>query len=239
LNGVDRLRIRNVLILTAALLSGNWLRSDPVALNSGQLLLGDFSDGWNKLWKERVLASRANRFRVVQDGKEKVLMLESDRSASGFWRELKIANPSSGKINWRWKIKHGLTENHKEREKSSDDYAARVFVVFEPHFLNWKTRSVCYVWAGNERVGSIYPSPYTNSVATIVLESGDKLAGQWVQEEREFVADYKKYFGKDPKRVSAVAVMMDTDNTGARTTAYFDGLKIFLPAKPISQTGQQ
>jgi len=37
-------------------------------------------------------------------------------------------------------------------------------------------------------------------VATIVLQSGDEHAGQWINEKRDFVADYVKFFGKKPKK---------------------------------------
>ena len=75
------------------------------------------------------------------------------------------------------------------------------------------------MWAGNEPVGSVYPSPYASSIATVVIESGDKHSGQWITEQRDFVADFRSIFGKTPEMVSAVAIMVDTDNTDARTTA--------------------
>lgn len=194
--------------------------------NSDWLVLGDFSPKWNLYWKKRVLADRANRHRIVNEGDDHVLEMVSDNSASGFWRKWKVKAVKSGKITWRWKIKTSLTQNHREREKKGDDYAARVFVVFETHFFNWKTKSICYVWAGQELPGSIYKNPYSDSVGQIVLQSGNRNAGAWVREERDFVADYKRYFKKDPDYVSAFAVMVDTDNTHSETRAWFHDLKV-------------
>lgn len=115
-----------------------------------------------------------------------------------------------GKISWRWKVAKSLSKNTKEKKKRGDDYAGRLFVVFEPHFLNWRTRAICYVWAAHEPVGSIYKNPYAKSVATIVIESGNERCGIWINEERDFIADYRKYFGGAPEMVSAVAIMVDT-----------------------------
>lgn len=193
---------------------------------SDWVLLGGFDSGWQKAWKERVLADHANRYRVVMEGRNPVLRLISHGSASGFWREHKIQPVTSGKIAWSWKVAQSLAGIANQRVKKGDDYAARVFVVFEPGFLNWRTRSICYVWAGHEPVGSVYENPYSDSVGTFVLENGDAKAGQWVSEERNFVADYNKYFGKNPTRVSAVAVMVDTDNTDSETSAWFRDVKI-------------
>jgi Protein of unknown function (DUF3047) len=215
--------IRKSIILLILLES---LSVAEVASTSSWLLLGDFNRGWNLQWKERVLAKNANRYQLVNEGGKRALNIISDNSASGFWREWKVAPVQSGKIAWSWKVETSLAQNSKEREKKGDDYAARVFVVFEPHFFDWKTKSICYVWAAQEPEGSVFANPFSDSVGQIVLQSGNKEAGNWVQEERDFVADYKSYFKKAPSRVSAFAVMVDTDNTKARTKAWFRDLKI-------------
>ncbi len=185
-------------------------------------LLDNFEDGWRKSWRERKFTNRATAYQVVQDNGRRVLMGRSEKSASGLWRFVDIPSIKAGTISWQWKVDHGITANQFERKKKGDDYAARVFVVFEPRFLNWKTRSICYVWASQQPVGSMYPSPYADNVATIVLESGDDRIHQWISEERDFVSDYIRYFRKPPKEVSAIAIMMDTDNTGQNATASFD-----------------
>ena len=65
-----------------------------------------------------------------------------------------------------------------------------------------------------------------NSVCTIVLQSGNGNAMQWQTEERDFVADYARCFNRTPKKLSAVAIMADTDDTRSQITAWFDDLKI-------------
>jgi hypothetical protein len=150
-------------------------------------------------------------------------------TASGLWRTLEIEPGRAGLIRWRWRIEEPLRSERNERQRSGDDYAARVMVVFEPRFPEFRTRVVSYVWATSEPVGAVYPSPFASNVATFVLETGDRLAGDWVDEERDFVADYRRYFGRQPEMVSGVAILVDTDNTDSRATSWFDDLEIKVP----------
>lgn len=189
-------------------------------------LLGDFQEGWEDHWVERTLTQIPTQYQVVREDTDLVLMAESKESATGLWKMLNIHSIEFGRIKWRWKVAKSLTKNKKEREKVGDDYAARICVIFGPHLLSWKTRAIHYVWAGREPVGAVFRNPYAKSVATIVVESGNKHAGKWVSEQRNFLIDYQKIFGKTPQMVSAVAIMVDTDNTLSTTTAWFDDIVI-------------
>ena len=184
-------------------------------------LFDGFQPNWRKSWQERKFTSNPTIYSVIQEDHTSVLKGVSTKSASGLWRLLDIQPVKKGTVSWSWKVEHSLASNIHENEKQGDDYVARVFVVFEPHFLKWRTRSICYVWAGQHSVGSIYPSPFASNVGMIVLETGEKHAGEWMSESRDFVADYKRFFGEPPKRVSAVAIMIDTDNTGGNAKSYF------------------
>ena len=55
----------------------------------------------------------------------------------------------------------------------------------------------------------------------IAVESGSGRAGQWIRERRDVREDYRHVFGEEPGRVDAVAIMTDTDNTGATATAWY------------------
>ena len=91
-----------------------------------------------------------------------------------------------------------------------------------------KTQGICYVWAGTQPVGSAYPSPYSDRIVTIVLRSGDALAGRWSTEERDLVEDYKRHFGGHPEKVFAVGLLVDSDNTGTEATSWFDDIVLHL-----------
>ena len=98
------------------------------------------------------------------------------------------------------------------------------------HFLPLagEGRVLCYVWASREPAGSVYPNPYRADVMTIVLRSGAAAAGRWQNEVRDLAADYVGAFGQRPERVTGVAVVVDTDDTGATAVAWFDDLVLEL-----------
>ncbi len=187
---------------------------------------GDFQDNWRHHWNERKLDNRSTRYEVVIEDGERVLRASSDRSASALFHALEVRVTGTGRISWRWKVEGTLPNNQREREKAGDDYAARLFVIFGEATLGPETEAICYVWAANEPVGSVYENPYISTVATVVVETGNEHAGEWVAEERDFVEDFRSIFGKEPGVLSAVAIMVDTDDTGMSTTTYFDEIRI-------------
>lgn len=177
-------------------------------------------------WLDIKLADRATRFSIVRERDESVLHAHSERAASALWYELDLLPRTDHVVRWRWKVAAVLNGNAREREKQGDDYAARFFVIFDDEPFSSKARAICYVWAANEPKGAVYPNPYFSNVATMVLESGDEQAGEWIVEEREFVGDYLRVFGRTPRSITAVAVMVDTDNTRRSATAWFDEIVI-------------
>ena len=197
-----------------------------LAAPSSKLLLANFAPGWEKDWETKLLYKRGNQFHVVTDDDNKVLRVDSSQSASGMFLEVNQKPIVPGKIAWRWKIKSSLVSNIKERTKSGDDYAARVFLLFEPAVFRWRIPTVCYVWAGNEKVGSVFKSPYSSNVCMVVLQSGNQKAETWNQEERNYIEDYEQCFDRSPKELSAAAIMVDTDDTDAQATAWFDDLTL-------------
>lgn len=205
------------------------IASTVLAQDSKMKLLGDFKEGWEENWIERKFAGAPATFEVVTQDADSVLQVTTNRSGSALWYSLNIKPPERAKISWRWKIEYTLPDDTPERKKIGDDYVARVYLVFEPHLVNWRTRAICYVWAAKEPPGTIYRSPYTNSVGVIVVQSGKKNRGKWVLESRNITKDYIKVFGKAPELLTAVAIMVDTDNTNKRALTFFDDIILDIP----------
>ena len=208
-----------------------------LAQDSKIKILGDFREGWEKEWIERKFAGPSAIFEVVEEDADSVLQVTTDRSGSALWHSLNLKPTGRAKISWRWKIEETLPDDTPERKKIGDDYVARIFLVFEPHLVNWRSRAICYVWAAKEPPGAIYRSPYSSSVGIIVIQSGKEKRGDWGSESREIVKDYRKVFGKAPEFLTAVAIMVDTDNTNRSALTFFDDiiLDIPKPEKPKSK----
>jgi hypothetical protein len=186
-----------------------------------------FGDRWTDRWNEVKLARRVNQFSAVEDSAGAALLARSDRSASALWYPLGLGPQDAAVVSWRWKIESALAGNDREREKRGDDYAARFFVIFDDEPFSRGARAICYVWASREPVGAEYRNPYFSAVQTIVLQSGDERSGQWTEEERDFLRDYRAAFGEDPESLTALAVMVDTDNTESRVSAWFSGIAVW------------
>lgn len=183
-------------------------------------VLARFEPGWRDVWEARQLGGPETVYRVVEDAGDRVLRADADASATALLRRVDLSWTAT-RISWRWKVGASLTGNNKELRRAGDDYAARLFVIFGEGELGAGTRALCYVWAGTSVVGSTYRSPVVDSVMTIVLQSGDELAGGWVAQDRDFAADYRRAFGREPGKVGAIALLVDTDDTGRRATAWY------------------
>ncbi len=195
-------------------------------------LFDGFSTGWRERWKLENWFGKPTRYEVVTDDGRLALHATSRDAHAGLVRRLDITAPAAARLAWRWKIAAPLTGNTRERERAGDDYAARVFVVFETSVIPLRTRAINYVWAAHEPVGALYPSPYTKNVAMIVVRSGAPEAGRWHREERDVIADYRRHFGGAPTRISGVAVVVDTDNTGRAAEAWFADLVLESASAP-------
>lgn len=202
----------------------------PLATSASQDLFSDFEPGWQSSWTERALASRQNLFRLEERGDNRFLRVESRDSASALLRSLDVPVSPGTFLTWRWRVDESLRHIEDARRRDTDDYAARVAVMFDGEPFENRTAVMMYVWAGNESVGDVYPSPYTKAAATIVLQSGDERSGEWVLEKRDLVSDFERFFGRRPERLTGVALLVDTDNTGSKATSWFDDLTLVSEA---------
>ena len=137
-----------------------------------------------------------------------------------FRSEVDIDLTKTPYLNWSWQVQN-LFKNNDERSKDGDDYPARIYVVVSGGVFFWNTKAINYVWSSNQPVGSEWPNAFTGNAKMLAVRSGEKQLGQWVTERRNVREDLKKFFGEDVKKIDAIAVMVDGDNTGQSATAYF------------------
>lgn len=158
---------------------------------------------------------------------EGALKARSVKGASAKIKKISIDAQKYPKLTWSWRIDHAL-KREDITQKSGDDFAARVYVIF-PRTFFWRMRAINYVWSGSMPKGSTAPSPYTENAVAVAVESGDVKAGTWVFEERNIYEDYRKIFGEDPPRVGGIAIMTDTDDTKDETTAWYGDITLQSP----------
>ena len=151
-------------------------------------------------------------------------------------------------LRFRWKPSN-LIASSDPRSKSGDDYVARIYVTFayDPerttirekaentvaHMLYGETpphAALSYVFTHKAALGTLITSPYTQRVKKIVVDADPASIGKWKSFTRDIYDDYKRAFGEEPTRISGVAIMVDTDNTGETTSARF--ADITLSSRP-------
>ncbi len=206
--------------MVAGLLTSLFVLLDRrMAAGFEEKVVGRFSAGTLSGWEEQLFHGKTIYSFVPNDGKT-VLAAQSSKSASGYLlRNLRISAAKQPIIRWSWKISQPVAGENPDK-KSGDDYAARVYLVFPGRFF-WQTRALCYVWSGVMPAGSFRPSPFTANVVNIAVASGATESGKWRSEERNYVDDYRRYFGTPPPDLEAVGIMTDTDNTGGSVEAWY------------------
>ena len=163
-------------------------------------------------------------YRLVKEEGRTVIKATSSNAASGLIKKIRF-NPSKYRyLRWRWKISHTI-QGGDEKTKSGDDYAARVYVVFPGHFF-WQTKAINYIWANRLAKGASAPNAYSANAMMIAVESGNGMAGKWLIEQRDLVADFRLLFGGEPPEAEAIAIMTDTDNTRGSAEAWYGEISL-------------
>ena len=85
-----------------------------------------------------------------------------------------------------------------------------------------------YIWSNTKPVGTIIENPHTHRVEMIVAATGPAGVGKWMTLSRNVVEDFKRAFGEEPGRMTEVAVLTDTDNTGGAVQAWYGDIR-FAP----------
>jgi len=176
--------------------------------------------GW-----ERKSFKGETEYNLEREGADTVVRARSSAAASGMIRKVRLDPLQYRYLRWKWKVADPLVRNGAETSKAGDDYSARVYVIF-PGFFFWQMKAITYVWAGRLPKEESFPNPYTGNAMTVVVESGEEKAGTWISEQRDILADYRRLFGGEPRKLGAIAIMTDTDNTGSVATAWYGDIAI-------------
>lgn len=226
------------------------------AADAEKIIVGDFSqqtDNISNAWNELTFGSidEHTSYSLVKDQNINVVKAESNKSASGLTKVIRFNPKEYPYLSWRWKVNKAIPATDVTK-KSGDDYAARIYVMFdydvkdlpkdEQSQVNWykffngklpPLATLNYIWANKMAVGDIVSSAYTKRVKMLALKNKNSALQQWHVEERNIYEDYKKAFGEEPKEVISLAIMTDTDNTNSMAESYFGD--IVISKQPIKE----
>jgi hypothetical protein len=163
------------------------------------------------------------------DGRD-VLHAQCASSASGLVLQMTIDLNETPILEWSWRVDEVFDDAVDERNRSGDDYAARVYVVKDGGLFRWRTRAINYVWASAMPAGSDWPNAYASQAHVVAANSGPPSSpGQWRTERRNIREDFRRYHGVDSHTIDAVAIMTDCDDRNSTAEAWYGGIR-FLPA---------
>jgi len=215
-----------------------------------ELWVGQFSSGntaeifsnWQPYQFEAI--PEHTDYQLVLDQGINVIEATSNTAASGLIRPLDIDLSKYPLLSWRWKVTQRPSGDD-DSKRENDDHAARIYLIFnapEPNEskLKWlwrqlssnqalSTHALNYIWAHSAELNQPIPNPYTASVMMIPVNRADVGIGSWIEIKRNVVADYLASFGKQPPRLSGIAIMTDTDNSKSQAIAYYGDIKFITP----------
>lgn len=168
-------------------------------------------------WVEKEFRGRTVYTPLPAEG---LLLAESRGAASGLVFEQAVDLRRTPWLNWSWKVEN-LLQGVNERDKSGDDYPARIYVVAKGGAAFWRTRALSYVWSSTEARGAMWPNAFTSNAHMIAVRGGAEGLGALVAEKRNIREDWRQAFGEDIEEIDAVAVMTDTDNSGQSARAWY------------------
>jgi len=193
--------------------------------------------GWEPMTFDKIESH--TRYALVEDEGRTVLRADSNASASGLIRQMEIDPNDYPVLTWDWKVSNIIATGDVTK-KSRDDYAAWIYIAFaeDPEHLSFFQRAkmatikmfygktlpsaaLAYVWGNRAEVGSVHSNRNTDRIQMILVESGPVHLNHWRSVRRDIVTDFRRAFGTDPPRISGIAVMTDTDNTGESATAWY------------------
>ncbi len=196
-------------------------------------------DMWDTLTFPKI--DNITNYTIIDDG---ILKIESDNSASGLKFSKTFNVFESPVLTWRWKVEN-IIHSGDARKKSGDDYPVRIYVIFkyDPEKAGFGEKiqynaikllygeyppkaSLNYIWS-NQKLNTDYLfSSYTKKAAMIPMDEGRDKLGIWQTYSVNILEDYRKIFGSDPPLTASLAIMGDSDNTGEKSLAFIDYIKL-------------
>jgi hypothetical protein len=198
-------------------------------------------DGWKPWTFARF--KRPTEYRLIDMDGRTVIRARATDAASGLVHPVSIDPKEFPYLHWHWKVDE-LIAKADNTQRATEDAPARLVVSFDGDldslpmdeqvfFGNVKMVSgqqlpyatLMYIWENRVPRGNIIPNVHTSRIKMIVAESGREKLGSWQEVTRNVYADYRRAFGEEPGRITAIGIMTDTDNTREQASAYYGDIR--------------
>jgi len=174
-------------------------------------------------WKEKLFHGKTI-YEIKLEKGDGFLLGHTEKNASALYAEVKNWDLQKQPIlSWKWKAVK-FPPRQPNLEKSSGDYAMRVFVLFPAKiFLN--SKALGYAMDPMAPDGKVYTSSLTKNMKMIAKPV--KVEDTWYSVTVNVWNDYKKAFGKEPGNpAGAVGIVVDGDSDKKGAAAQIDNFRI-------------
>ncbi len=171
---------------------------------------------------------------TVEDEEGKaILHLKSRDSSYLIGREnLEIDLQKTPLLTWRWKVRT-LPMGADARDTNAIDSGIALHVTFDPEEAG-ERRAIGYLWNGSTPRCSYLLNPRENSFFKrrafrlagvpvtwfVILQNEESPTDVWLTETRDVAEDYRQIFNAPPPSVAAVAVQIDSGDTGTSAESF-------------------
>jgi hypothetical protein len=197
------------------------------------------------VWEHMTFPGKtATRFSYARkDGRDAVAVLAAS-SVSALRHRMRVEPQQLSRIRFSWQVPQ-LIAGADMASRDADDSPVRVVLYFEGDRSKFSPKdamlselvralggeempyaTLMYVWCNKREPGSVIANPRTGRIRTLVVESGSKNLGQWLDYERDIRADYERAFGEPPGALLGIGIMSDSDNTRTTTQAWYGPVKL-------------
>ena len=245
------------LVLAAMLLAYGCAQAPPkgaakVTAFSASSAGGAYPGAWREVTFSKF--RKPTKYTLVDDCGTVVVEAMADGSSSGLAEPLDVDPRQYPWLSWRWKVPT-LIPGIDNTKRAKDDAPVRLEISFDGDMkkvplddkvfffqvkaltgLDMPYATLEYVWGDGAPPETVIPNTWTSRIRMLMLEAGSERAGQWVTETRNVVEDYRRAYGEEPGKITAVAIVTDTDATGEKTTGYYGDIA-FFSAKPADAGG--
>lgn len=196
---------------------------------------------------------RQSHYNYVRlDGREAIAARASS-SASMLRQAVRVEPAELNHLRFSWKVP-ALIASADLAVREQADSPVRVVLAFEgdrskfspkdamlselAHALTGEPMpyaTLMYVWCNKREPGTVLVNSRTSRIRDLVMESGSRHLGQWMDYERDIRADFTKAFGEAPGALLSIGIMTDTDNTQSTTQAWYGPVvHVQRPVSPVT-----
>jgi len=203
-------------------------------------------------WKHTIFpGKKSSQYSLVRLDGRNAMAVHATSSASMLRQQVRVEAADLRQIRFSWKVP-ALIEAADLTQRDLGDSPVRIVLAFEGDRSKFSAKNamlselahaltgeplpyatLMYVWCNNREPGSVIVNPRTDRIRKLVMESGTRNLGQWMDYERDIRADFEKAFGEAPGALVAVGIMTDSDNTQSTTHAWYGPVKL-LPASQVA-----